>query len=74
MLPEGGHNRSQDSTYFIVNRKKSKDVLIDIQKIISDQTTFLNQKYLTSQRMELLKAFSLRKPAVDVKLFQILDL
>ncbi|CDW80407.1 UNKNOWN [Stylonychia lemnae] len=74
MLPEGGHNRSSDSTYFIVNRKKSKDLLTDIQKIISDQSGFLSQRYLTPQRMEQIKAFSLKKPAIDVKLFQILDL
>ena len=36
MLPEGGHNRSTDSTYFIVNRKKAKDLANDLQKIITD--------------------------------------
>lgn len=29
MLPEGGHNRSADSTYFILNRKKVKDLFIE---------------------------------------------
>jgi hypothetical protein len=36
MLPEGGHNRAADSTYFIINRKKTKDVPNVLSKIISD--------------------------------------
>lgn len=34
MLPEGGHNRSADSTYFILNRKKVKDLFAEQQKIL----------------------------------------
>lgn len=29
MLPEGGHNRSADSTYFILHRKKIKDLFAE---------------------------------------------
>lgn len=29
MIPEGGHNRQKDSTYFILKRKKYKDVKLD---------------------------------------------
>ncbi len=34
MLTEGGHNRSADCTYFIVNRKKSKELLVEQTKLI----------------------------------------
>ncbi len=30
MLPEGGHNRASDTTYFSLNRKKGKDLQNDI--------------------------------------------
>ena len=42
MLPEGGHNRPADSTYFILNRKKGKDLQVTLHKILGDQMAYLN--------------------------------
>ena len=33
MLPEGGHNRLQDTTYFILNRRKGAETLSELQRI-----------------------------------------
>jgi hypothetical protein len=33
MLPEGGHNRATDTTYFTLNRKKGKDVQEDVARL-----------------------------------------
>lgn len=61
MLPEGGHNRYSDSTYFILNRKKLKDLNLEMQKIMNDQVGYLAGKYLTKSRVESLKVFSRQK-------------
>lgn len=39
MLPEGGHNRSTDTTYFTLNRKKGKDVQADIARLQAGEGT-----------------------------------
>jgi hypothetical protein len=38
MLTEGGHNRSADCTYFILNRKKGMDLVSEHNKILTDPT------------------------------------
>ena len=57
MLPEGGHNRASDTTYFVLNRKKGKDLQADMQRIQTEGAlAYLNGKYFTPERVESLKA------------------
>ena len=56
----------------MLNRKKTKDLNYEMQKILSDQAGYLHQKFLTPAKVERLKGFS--KPTLGVKLFQIIDL
>ena len=44
MLPEGGHNRSSDITYFLLNRRKAKDMLALISSE-SSPLPFLSARY-----------------------------
>ena len=63
MLPEGGHNRVTDTTYFILNRKKGKDLLNDIQRLQTDGVShYLGQRYFTSERIQLLRALHSKGP------------
>lgn len=61
MLPEGGHNRATDTTYFILNRKKGKDLQNDIQRIQTEGiSNFLTKSFFSQERLELLKALVAR--------------
>jgi hypothetical protein len=63
MLPEGGHNRLQDTTYFIVNRRKGAETLNELQRIQSEggPLKLMTNRQMSAERIEQLRGLASRK-------------
>jgi len=62
MLPEGGHNRGVDSTYFVVQRKKNKDLQLEGKPYTDVRNLF--SKIFPVEQTKRLQAISGRKYAI----------
>lgn len=66
MLPEGGHNRAADSTYFILKRRKVKELNSEVLAKTQDIPVMLVNKFFVKSRIEELRKCSQQ---IQVKLF-----